>query len=246
MIFTFDAYRKLIQLIKEKGYVVSDYQNYDNHKKSIILRHDVDNDLKKAVEMAEVENQIGVKSTYFVLLTSKFYNPLSKADRKMIKKIQEYGHDIGLHFDEANYEFDGESWDEKELCKLILTEAEILSKCIDSEVRVVSMHRPSKQTLESNLIIPNMINSYGKTFFNDFKYVSDSRMNWREDVEVIIESGKYDKLHILTHAFWYYPEEKNISEICKNYILNANFERYCLFKNGIRDLESIVDINEII
>ena len=51
-----------------------------------------------------------------------------------------------------------------------------------------------------------MINSYGQTFFHDFKYLSDSRRRWREPVEEIIRSGTYDRLHILTHAFWYHKQ----------------------------------------
>ena len=61
------------------------------------------------------------------------------------------------------------------------------------------MHRPSKDFLEMDLEIPNVINSYQKKFFNDFKYVSDSRMSWRENVEEIVDSEKYSQLHILSY-----------------------------------------------
>ena len=63
------------------------------------------------------------------------------------------------------------------------------------------MHRPSRWVLEADLKIPGMVNSYGKEFFQDFKYVSDSRMRWREDVMKYAIEKAYPRLHILTHAF---------------------------------------------
>lgn len=107
------------------------------------------------------------------------------------------------------------------------------------------MHRPSKKTLNSNLHIPGMINSYGFEFFEQFKYVSDSRMHWREDVEEIINSGNFDKIHILTHAFWYFEEEKDIKSILVDYVQNAKYERYNQLKNDITDLTSVLKKEEL-
>ena len=104
----------------------------------------------------------------------------------------------------------------------------------------VSMHRPSQATLESDLQIPGMINSYGQTFFHDFKYLSDSRRRWREPVEEIIRSGTYDRLHILTHAFWYHKADESITETVSAFIRSANAERYGQMQENITDLASIV------
>ncbi len=90
-----------------------------------------------------------------------------------------------------------------------------------------------------------MINSYGKTFFNDFKYLSDSRRRWREPVLDIINSGQYDRLHILTHAIWYNDIEMDIHNTIKDFVTSANQERYYQEKENIKDIESILDISEI-
>ena len=102
------------------------------------------------------------------------------------------------------------------------------------------MHRPSQATLESDLQIPGMINSYGQTFFHDFKYLSDSRRRCREPVEEIIRSGTYDRLHILTHAFWYHKADESITETVSAFIRSANAERYGQMQENITDLASIV------
>lgn len=102
------------------------------------------------------------------------------------------------------------------------------------------MHRPSKATLEADLQIPGIVNSYGRTFFHDFKYLSDSRRRWREPVLDIIRSGEYDRLHILTHAFWYHGGEESISETVGSFIRSANRERYAQMRDNITDLASIL------
>ena len=54
---------------------------------------------KWAYLMAKEENKIDVKSTYFVQISSKFYNFFDPDICKLIKKIYNLGHDIKLHFD---------------------------------------------------------------------------------------------------------------------------------------------------
>ena len=42
------------------------------NKRTIIIRHDVDFDLSKALEMAKFENANNVISTYYLLISSDF------------------------------------------------------------------------------------------------------------------------------------------------------------------------------
>lgn len=237
--FTYAFYSELISCLKKEGYSFADYHNYEDYSKCVILRHDIDNSIDKSVAMAEIEARLGVKSTYFVLLTSDFYNVASKKNLEGLRKIQKLGHEIGLHFDEMAYETI------KDVPSAIAREASVLSEIIGTQVTTVSMHRPSQKTLDANYEIPGMINSYGKTFFNDFKYLSDSRRRWREPVLDIIKSGQFDRLHILTHAIWYNEVEEDIHDTIKKFVTSANQERYFQEKENIKDIEYILDISEI-
>ena len=198
--------------------------------------------MEKALEMAEYENKIGVKSTYFVLLTSDFYNLLSKKNQDIIHKIVKCGHDIGLHFDEMRYDEQEKSTVGVKL--LIEKEAQLLSEILGGggdNIKSVSMHRPSKETLDADYYFDNgLVNSYGKEFFHGFKYVSDSRMRWRENVEEIIDSNQYQRIHILTHAFWYNNEEKNMKNIIEEFINDGKQNRYNILNDNITDLNSIL------
>ena len=108
------------------------------------------------------------------------------------------------------------------------------------------MHRPSKRTLESDYSFGGLVNSYSKVFFNDFKYLSDSRMRWREDVDSIVVAGEYKALHILTHPIWHTDVGMKTHDILKRFVRSAASERYSILNDNIRDLNEIVAEDEII
>ena len=190
--------------------------------------------------MAQIEADEGVKSTYFVLLRTEFYNPASFNGVQALQKIQALGHEIGLHFDEATYEHK-----DVEVCTLIQREAAILSDICQTKIGTVSMHRPSSKTLEANYEIDGIVNTYGDIFFKKFKYLSDSRRNWREPVMDVVLNGEYDRLHILTHAFWYKDVDETLETAVSKFVRSANRERYAMLADNIRDLRLIMTENEI-
>lgn len=242
MLFNYENYLRLLSLLKENKYAFAGYHNWNIKHRCVILRHDIDNSPAKALELAELEHSKGVQSTYFVLLTSDFYNVFSQRTLQCLKSIRNYGHEIGIHFDETQHEIA----DAKEYIFLIKKEASILSEAVGVPVTTVSMHRPSEKTLEADLEIPGMINSYGRIFFKEFKYLSDSRRRWREPVEEIIKSGQYERLHILTHAFWYSKQERSIHDSVSGYVNSANMERYLAYTNNISDMDSIMTKEEVL
>ena len=153
-------------------------------------------------------------------MTSDLYNVFSKNNIKIIKRIASLGHEIGIHFDETCYSRNDD------LAWAIQKEARILGEAIEQDVKTVSMHRPSKGLLDENIQIDGIINSYSDVFFKEFKYLSDSRRRWREPVEEIINTGAYNRLHILTHAFWYNEIEIDLYESVFGFIRSAQQERY--------------------
>lgn len=217
MEFTYTAYRELLDFLRQGGYAFTDYHDYQSYPRCVILRHDIDNSLPQALRLAEIEAEEGVKSTWFVLLRTDFYNPASAASQRILRRLGELGHEIGLHFDEMAYASESGigSYASSSTEELIVREAGILADICGCPITTVSMHRPSKVTLEADLQIPGMVNSYGQTFFHDFKYLSDSRRRWREPVEDITES---------VGAF----------------IRSANAERYEQMMENITDLPSIL------
>jgi len=243
MLFTYEAYGNLIDLLRNHKYKIASYHDWQASEKCVILRHDIDYDLSKAVELAEFERRLGVHSTYFVLLTSDFYNVFSGKSADILHKISECGHQIGLHFDEVRYpELTGNA---DAIREKIIRESNCLSAAVGREITTVSMHRPSKAILEADLEIPGIINSYGSVYFKGFKYLSDSRRRWREPVEDIISSEQYDRLHILTHAFWYNETETDLHDSLLGFIRAGAGDRYALLDENFTMLSDVVRLDEI-
>lgn len=238
MDFTYDGYLKLIKALLSHGYEVSNYHDWDKKEHCVILRHDIDYDVDSALNLAQIEAEKGAISTYFILLSSDFYNPHSTTIKEKIHKISQLGHEVGLHYDEKAYPDDIGNIDKTR--HNIIQEGNILSDILGERITTVSMHRPSKSILDADIEIPGYVNSYGKTFFRDFKYVSDSRRRWREPVEEYIENETYDRLHILTHAFWYNEEEKSLTDTIKSYLQRGSIDRYDVFNDNFTSLDEIV------
>jgi hypothetical protein len=236
MKFTYNAYEEILSLLKENRYEVCNYETYPSSNHCVILRHDVDFSLEAALRFAELEYKNGFQSTYFILLSTSFYNPLHKKASDILKEIKVMGHDIGLHFDEANYSISTK----KEVIHYVQKEVSIMSQALGMEINTVSMHRPSKWVLEADVQFDTVINAYGKEFFDGFKYLSDSRMHWREDIYQVIESKAYKRLHILTHPIWYGKEEGTMRGQLKDFIIVQKYNCYDAVRDNIRDLDEVL------
>lgn len=241
MDLTINSYVKLLELLRYYDYQFCTYEDYENYQKSVILRHDVDFSLTKALQMAKLEHSMNVKSTYFILVTTNFYNIFSKQSSEIIQQIQSLNHTIGLHFDEKRYNI--QSIDEIE--PLVEKEANLLETVTNQPVKVVSMHRPSKIILENDLQFKHFINSYSSTFFKKMKYISDSRLHWREDPYETISSGKYEKLHILTHPFSYSEHFQTMKEKFQKFLYEALYERYDNIDENFTDFPSVISRSTI-
>ena len=227
--FTYNSYIELLNLIIDNGYSVSNYHTHTVIKNPCIIRHDIDCDIEKAAKLAEIESQFSrteIHSTYFVLLKSNLYNIIEKSNIRNLKKIIGLGHEIGLHFDETQYYDDISSVNSDKMIEYIQNEINIMQNIIESPITSVSMHIPSKSTLESDLKIPGIVNSYSRLFFSEFKYLSDSLHNWRENADEIISSGKFKKLHLLTHPIWYTEFQETMHNNISTLILKLNSKMY--------------------
>lgn len=64
----------------------------------LIIRHDVDLDINRALAFARYENKLGIVSTYFLLNTAMYFD-YSQKFLNICKEIQDLGHSIGFHND---------------------------------------------------------------------------------------------------------------------------------------------------
>ncbi len=237
MEFTYEEFVTLIETVKNNGYVVCDYASSQNVDRAVVLRHDVDMSVKAAHKIAEIERDLGVKSTYFFLLNSEFYNVFSNAAEKAIGEIAAMGHDIGLHFDPAKYDVKTEN----DFVAAVNRECHIMRSIFgENTARVVSTHRPSKFILDNDLHIEGLINTYSQTFFKEYAYFSDSRMRWKADIIAELNSRKHNKIQLLTHPIWYGEKTGTIAERLKDFCACKREEVYKNLNDNITDFDSII------
>ena len=203
--FSYDDYRKIIQIIKDTGRV-TDYKSALHTDKFAIMRHDVEYSVERAYELARVESSMDFTSTYFFQWTNNSYNILSRKNKDLIKDIHERGHNIGLHF-----ALNGMT-DMEQIRNQILKEIRILNELFGFTIDTFSIHRPSKDVLRENIKLPGIINAYQDEFFTfgenvteksevEVKYLSDANHIWRYGYPDEKNILSYDKVQILTHPF---------------------------------------------
>ncbi|MFC7006662.1 hypothetical protein [Halalkalicoccus salilacus] len=94
--FTFDDYEALLDGALENGYrfyTLREYISNDEHETPcVVVRHDVDRKVATALEMARVEADRGIATTYY-FRTSTF-------SPETVREVEGRGHEVGYHYED--------------------------------------------------------------------------------------------------------------------------------------------------
>jgi len=224
--FTYDEYRYILTSLREKGYAFVNYREAANKVTSVyefawpfwlfaIIRHDVDLSLQKAVEMAQVEHEMGIRSTYFLMTTSEAYNIRSQRSLLAIKKLRELDHEIGIHFDANIYKKNG-----KALQKAFYADLDCFMNLIGSTLSLdpyITYHMPSEDDKKPSL----GFQVDQEPFLTEIKYFSDSYGKWRFGHPLNSKQFQEGKpLHLSFHPIWwakdYWLHTSRIEEFKQN------------------------------
>ena len=202
--FTEAGYRELLCIAKAR-YRFVEFGDSDASK-VVLWRHDCDASMHRALCLAEIEAQEGVKATYFLFPRCLYYNILSADVARCVRGILALGHDIALHFDPTFY---GEMLDRPQLIDVITHERDLLAREFGRVPVAVSFHLYG--VLESPMpdddTVAGMVNAYGRSLRASHGYVSDSNGVWRfRRLKTVLEEAKEERLQVLTHPEWWTPE----------------------------------------
>ncbi len=208
---TLDEYKNIIK----KANRVIMVKDAINTTDGLILRHDVDESLDFAYELYKLEKEIGVKSTYYILLTSDLYNPFSFKNKKIIREMHQNGFEIGLHFDPIAYSNQKNDF----LLQKFMDEIEIFEKYLEIKLYSYSMHQPS--VTGTYIDYPKLINAYGSPIFDKNRYISDSSFSFRgKNIEEYIEKSKNQLIQLLIHPDHLFCDGKKDYGVCFSKLLN--------------------------
>jgi len=178
--FDLDHYGELLEAAGGGGYRFA-FFDHEPEPGDLFLRHDVDLSLEAARLLSAFERERGVRSTYFLMVSSVFYNLASSDGRDTIVQLRADGHRVGLHADFPALGLDPRFDD------------------------VVAWHNPDPEWM--SVPLDGAVNVMSPPWFDPATYRSDSNQHWRNGCpHDEIAAGAFPWLQLLIHPeIWVYP-----------------------------------------
>lgn len=221
--FTLKSYRSLIEAFQQAGYQFQTFEEMlttPAEGKAVVMRHDVDELAMNALKMARLENEMGVRATYYFRIVKQSNVP------EVIEEIARLGHEIGYHYEDLVLE----EGDEQKAMKSFEEHLAYFRQFYP--VKTVSMHGSSSSKIDNRMLWKNhQLSDFGllgepylSIDFRKVFYMTDTGFAWdggkyatRDVVEsgfdlsfhstkqvvACIQQGRYpEKAMILAHTLW--------------------------------------------
>ena len=205
------SYKDFINQFLKKGYISTNFDDLNvNEKNQLILRHDIDFDVHAAYQIAKIEKELNVTSTFFFLLRGDFYNLINNENYNLITKIKSFGHNITLHYDISIYDNP-----KKELNN----EVKIFEQFFNTKVKIISIHRPSADFLSNPNNYFKIKNTYEDKFFKKTAYFADSGGRFRYGNP--LDSKEFNScrnIQLLTHPIWWVSNFSSVNDALNDLI----------------------------
>jgi len=235
--FTYELYKQLLETALSCGEVLLFSKR--TTKPGLIIRHDVDLDLKLCEHMVIVEKRLGVRSTFYVMVRSPLYNPLAPNESEFLRWLIAEGFEVGLHFDPVPHEqLIGQNHLNYKRC--ILEDASILSTVFNSlghtHVRSVSFHNCGTRAFSQNLVFAadgaDLV--LENAWFDSGRYISDSRMQLpMENVFAFVEHCGQEQLMLNIHPeHWIHGPNNTYENIIFKHSVNSG-----------KDIREVLSVN---
>ncbi|MBT9507325.1 hypothetical protein [Rhodoferax sp.] len=199
--FTTARYSEILEVAKTK-FRFATFADRHGEGPVALWRHDIDFSPQRALALARIEADAGVIATYFVQLSSRFYNVFEPEITAIVRQIGALGHAIGLHFET---EAVGHSQDVDHERRLAF-EASVLERLAGKKVSAFSLHNPTTMSGVS-LDEPEycgLFNASHPVLRDEFAYCSDSNGIWRfRPLDAMVQDVQVAKLYALTHPEWW-------------------------------------------
>lgn len=216
--FTHNKYRQLCSSISGKYTFLTMHEYVTAEKlpeRFILMRHDVDKMAKNALKTASIEEEFGIKATYYFRTTKNSFVP------SIIQEIEGMGHEVGYHYEvlstaKGNYEkaiqiFENDVHKFRNICNLktICMHGAVLSKYDNRDLwksydyRDFGIHGEAYLSIGENL---NYFTDTGrgwnsKTNLRDFIPGKSEKLfaENTDDLIKLIESSEINNFYISSH-----------------------------------------------
>lgn len=175
--FSFADYARLLGQFRDSGYEMQPVGTLLNESQApvIYLRHDIDFFPQPALEMGQVESNVGGRATYYFLLGGP-YNLFAAENRAALRALIALGHEVGLHYDLQTYPEDPAA-----ARRQLEFEAGILGELCGTAISTISLHQPHKNAHDPFRGLDSYVNPHDARDQRPLTYVSDSCRAWRDE-----------------------------------------------------------------
>ena len=201
MKWSLESYKHIIEMALKNDYKCLPFNSlvFEQETPTMFLRHDIDFSIDYALELAQLENSLGVNSTFYVLISSFSYNFLDHGNLSILKKIRGMGHEVGVHLDSRILIDHGLT----KGAQIINSIYSLMPDIFNS--KSFSMHNPVRDDLSFK--INDYVNCYSLMHLKNWVYVSDSNRNFRgKDILELIENK--ENIQFLSHPIWWVNEKE--------------------------------------
>jgi len=230
-----ELYIRFVEKAKARGFSFIHLRDFLDEaplpERYIVLRHDVDFAPHHSLAMAELEHELGVTSTFHVLVDGHFYDALRPDVIRQLRRIRELGHEVGLHFSVASSVHEN-------LGDEVAFRMQILGAIIGETIRSFSQHDVvnagfAKVELPAGHVA--CVDASVAIREHDLLYVSDSAMMWRKlTFESALEENR--NLCLLAHPHsWLHPSDDYVAMIreLESREVQSVSDRYDAFVNAL-------------
>lgn len=245
--FSYQHYRKIIAVLVKTGKLTTFRAvNRKQPNQYIVIRHDIEFSVDRALNLAKLEKKLGIHTTYLVQIRNPIYNPFSHDNLQCLRMIKNLGHEIGLHY----YCIKERPFNQSIAAKEIKVDLQVLSYMLGFKVDIFSIHRPNENILKAYLNIPGIINCYGKKFFHFYPkkfpaiplnqlpavYLADSNNQWYYgEPLVVLKQLSQVKMQILFHPYSWnknnWNDQINLKQLFHQKIIALNRQFHSELKN---------------
>lgn len=200
--FTEANYARLLDLARERRRFVS-LHDAPEEAATCLWRHDIDISPQRALALGELEAAREIPAVYYVFLHSAFYGFWERAVVRILRRLLDLGHEVGLHFETEFYR--GEGLDAEEMEARLIEEAAALGRVLGREVRSYTVHNPVEgDPVVGQDRVGELVNGFGPAVRERFEYCSDSNGYWRyQRLEDVLRAPVTRPLCVLTHPVWW-------------------------------------------
>ena len=195
--FTLKSYQSLLLAFQQAGYqfqTFGELMTCPADGKSVVMRHDVDELAWNALKIAQLENKLGIRATYFFRIVKQSNVP------EVIEQIVGLGHEIGYHYEDLALA----EGDEAKAIETFKRNLDYFRKYYP--VKTVCMHGSSTSKFDNRLLWKDHLLSdfglvgepYLSVDFDKVFYLTDTGYAWdggKFATRDIVESGFGLKFH---------------------------------------------------